>query len=121
MDEMSQPPDGSSLPYADEDCVAAFLLETQAAPLWQCVHLAEFPQLGAARFMHQPEAIVCVVCAEADDSPLARGCHCCGVHEPCKTVLLAVSTSGVRCAASLCRLCLSLVPPRRQKAPNVSP
>jgi hypothetical protein len=98
--------------YGGTDCIAEFLRDLREPPLWSCEHLAEFPHLIGAREMCRPHTVVCFVCAGLDLSEAARSCHCCGAAEPVTVVLLAVSTTGVRCSASLCGLCLSLLPPK---------
>ncbi|MDB4896177.1 MAG: hypothetical protein JWN15_2439 [Firmicutes bacterium] len=97
--------------YGGKDCVAAFLEDLKGPPLWSCEHLDEFPHLLGAREMCRPEAVVCFACAALDLADIAFSCHCCGIQEPTTTVLLAVSTTGVRCSASLCAVCASLLPP----------
>jgi hypothetical protein len=116
MNENDEPVESSELPYAGRDCVAAFLEDMETAPLFQCEHLAEFPHLIGAREMCAPNVVRCFACAALDLSDLAYACHCCGTPEPTATLLLAVSTTGVRCSASLCGLCLSLVPLRNRRS-----
>jgi hypothetical protein len=70
--------------------------------------------------MHRPDAVVCFVCAATDLSARAFLCHCCGADEPVTTVLLGLSSTGIRCSASLCGLCVGLVPPKENGLPGVS-
>lgn len=111
MAELSFPPVEPPPYYGSTDCVVAFLHEMQDPPEWICDHLVEFPHLVGAREMCRPDAVVCFACAALDLADLALSCHCCGIKEPTTMVVLAVSTTGVRCSASLCGLCLSLLPP----------
>lgn len=112
MDELSFPPVEPPPFYGSTDCIVAFLHDLQDRPEWMCEHLAEFPHLVGFREMCRPDAVVCYACAALDLADLALSCHCCGVSEPTTTVVLALSTTGVRCSASLCGLCMSLLPPR---------
>jgi hypothetical protein len=120
MNENEEPVESSALPYADRDCVAAFLEDMRTAPLFQCEHLAEFPHLIGAREMCAPNVVRCFACAALDLSDLAYACHCCGAQEPTTTLLLAASTTGVRCSASLCSLCVGLAPPKSGASSGLS-
>lgn len=100
-------------PYAGLDCVKAFLRDIQTAPVWSCRHLAAKPGLSGIRQMCRPDAAQCLLCAALDLSGACfDACHCCGTEGgPFTTVRFAVSRDHIACAAVLCGLCLSLLPP----------
>jgi hypothetical protein len=118
--DFDRPVESAGLPYGGTDCIAAFVNDLRDAPLWSCIHLAEFPGLIGAREMCRPDVVVCFACAAMDLSDRALSCHCCGVQEPVTTVLLGLSASGVRCAASLCGLCIGLIPRKGNGLSGVS-
>ncbi|WP_299957467.1 hypothetical protein [uncultured Modestobacter sp.] len=110
---MTPTPPDVHRPYRDADCVAAFREAIHQPPAWSCSHLAAQPGTPGLRLMCAPDAVQCLLCAALDSSPACfDACMCCGTEGGAlTTVRFAVSTDRISCAAVLCQLCMSLVPP----------
>ncbi len=101
-----------TLPYGSEDCVRQFLADIDGPPELVCVHLALLPGLRGLRQMCAPERAACLLCSVMGLDRPCVGCHCCGSTEgPLRAVTFGTSQTNVVCGASLCGICLSLVPP----------
>lgn len=103
------------LPYPDTDCVRQFLADIDGPPELLCVHLAALPGLWGLRQMCAPERAACLLCSVLGLDRPCLGCHCCGASTeeagPLTPVTFGTSRDNIVCGASLCPLCISLVPP----------